>query len=724
MMFVILGVTIAAVYLAEQNRRTNHQQALDAQFQNQVQSFLKAQQTQLEAITEKCRSLAHAVRVRAALEERDVDDMYQNALTELEGTLDVTPEKPADAIRASFFRFLDAQGTLLSPQDHPAGMIDQPSLDERLTTMGQVLREDDEQAVGWLALARGNEPSSLREVVLTKIHNRDGTNLGTLVVGFPVSNLRGTSDDRDTTIKTGIWLNQRLYIEDLGLEDRYLVAQTISSASTRGKTNRFPVDLDAGSHLLCFKELDPETRFSPAYQVCLYPLATSIREEQALRWKIIAFGLLVLTGGFVASLFIAKQLSQPVEKIVAGSVENLTRRKQAEEDLRQTNRELEKALNELRATQKQIIQQERLSAIGQMASGIAHDFNNTLTPILGFSELLLESDTLLDDKNEARRCLEMLRTSAKDAASVVARLREFYRPADTDEEFPMVDLAKIIHQAVELTEPKWRSQTQAKGLTVDVMVEMREAPFVAGEESALREVLTNLIFNAVDAMPQGGSITLIAEIEGNDAVIRIRDTGTGMTETVRQRCLEPFFSTKGEHGTGLGLSMVYGIIERHRGKLEIESAVGHGTTFIIRIPLAENSSLPATEVSGQGATKSTLKVLIVDDEPSVLEVVSGYLRCDGHTVATATNGREALESFRQDQFDLVVLDRVMPEMSGDQTASIIKKVNQHIPVIMLTGFGTMIEATGSQPAGVDVVLTKPVTLATLRETIGNLLNAA
>ena len=161
-------------------------------------------------------------------------------------------------------------------------------------------------------------------------------------------------------------------------------------------------------------------RFAPAYQVCLYPLAASIREEQALRWKIIAFGLFVLSCGFAASLFIAKRLSQPVEKIVAGSVENLTRRKQAEEDLRQTNRELEKALNELRATQQQVIQQERLSAIGQMASGIAHDFNNTLTPILGFTELLLESETLLDDKAEARRCLEMLRTSAKDAASVVA----------------------------------------------------------------------------------------------------------------------------------------------------------------------------------------------------------------------------------------------------------------------------------------------------------------
>jgi signal transduction histidine kinase len=496
------------------------------------------------------------------------------------------------------------------------------------------------------------------------------------------------------------------------------------AASSQKTANHFPIDLENGPHLLYYKALDPETQFAPAYQVCLYPLSASIRDEQALRWKIIAFGLVVLSFGFAASLFVAKGLSKPVEKIVAGSVENLTRRKQAEEDLRETNRELEKALSELKATQQQVIQQERLSAIGQMASGIAHDFNNTLTPILGFSELLLESPRLLDDKPKARRCLEMLRTAAKDAASVVSRLREFYRPVETDEEFPVVDLAKIVQQAVSLTEPKWRRQTQATGLTVEVVAEIKATPFVAGQESALREVLTNLIFNAVDAMPQGGRISLETSIDGDHAVIRVRDNGTGMTESVRQRCLEPFFSTKGERGTGLGLSMVYGIVERHRGKLEIESAPGQGTTFIIRLPVADTSTALDSENSAQATSISPLNVLIVDDEPRVLEVVSEYLRCDGHSVSTALNGREGLEKFQRNQFDLVVLDRVMPEMSGDQTARFIKQVNERVPVIMLTGFGALIEVSGSQPAAVDVVLSKPVTLDALRKTIGKLLHAA
>jgi signal transduction histidine kinase len=726
MMLVVLAVTTATVYLAEKNRRANHQLLLDAQFQNRVQSFLKIQEAHSEIITEKCLALAHAVRLRAALEERDVDDLYRNALTELEGILDrsgASTESTPDAMHASFFRFLDADGLVLSPENLPVGMTDQTSIQEALSSMGKVLREEDDQAVGFIALVRGNRPSALCKVVLTKIRDRSGKSLGALVVGFPISHLEDTESDRAGAIKSGIWLSPRLYIDTLASADRRLVGERVRVASITETAGHFPIALESGPHLLYYKALDPETQFAPAYQVCLYPLATSVREEQALRWKIIAFGFVVLSFGFAASLFVAKGLAKPVEKIVAGSVENLTRRKQAEEDLRESNRELEKALEELKATQQQIIQQERLSAIGQMASGIAHDFNNTLTPILGFSELLLENDALLDNKKETRRCLEMLRTSAKDAANVVSRLREFYRPADTDEEFPIVDLAKIVQQAVSLTEPKWRSQTQARGLTVEVIAVAKASPFVAGQESALREVLTNLIFNAVDAMPEGGRISLETSVEGDDAVIRVRDTGTGMTESVRQRCLEPFFSTKGERGTGLGLSMVYGIVERHRGKLEIESAAGEGTTFIIRLPQAEASSLQAPILPGV-SSKSALNILVVDDEPRVLEVVSAYLRCDGHSVSTALSGREALEKFRRNQFDLVVLDRVMPEMTGDQTARFLKQMNQDIPVIMLTGFGALIEVTGSQPAAVDVVLSKPVTLDALRQTIGKLLHAA
>jgi CheY-like chemotaxis protein len=318
----------------------------------------------------------------------------------------------------------------------------------------------------------------------------------------------------------------------------------------------------------------------------------------------------------------------------------------------------------------------------------------------------------------------MLRTSAKDAANVVSRLREFYRPAGSDEEFPIVDLAKIVQQAVSLTEPKWRRQTQAHGVTVNVTAEIKATPFVAGQESSLREVLTNLIFNAVDAMPDGGQITLTTSVEDEQAVIRVRDNGTGMSEAVRQRCLEPFFSTKGDKGTGLGLSMVYGIVERHRGKLEIESAAGEGTTFIIRMPLADDSLGQNPVQQPESKPTSFLKVLLVDDEPNVLEVIQAYLRCDGHSVATASSGREALEKFRHNNFDLVVVDRVMPEMTGEQTARFIKQVRPDVPIVMLTGYGALIEVTGGQPEAIDLVMSKPVTLDALRKTVGKFLHAA
>jgi CheY-like chemotaxis protein len=286
----------------------------------------------------------------------------------------------------------------------------------------------------------------------------------------------------------------------------------------------------------------------------------------------------------------------------------------------------------------------------------------------------------------------------------------------------VVDLAKIVRQAVSLTEPKWRSQAQAKGLTVEVATEITASPFVAGEESALREVLTNLIFNAVDAMPNGGRICMETGIEEKRAVIRVKDSGTGMSESVRQRCLEPFFSTKGEHGTGLGLSMVHGIIERHRGKLAIESTPGEGTTFIISLPLAEETmAVVAAPERALTKPEAALNVLIVDDEAPVLEVLSRYLRCDGHAVATAASGREALEKFRRNAFDLVVIDRAMPEMSGEQTAQQIKKMNRNTPVIMLTGFSG---PNGAPHSAVDELLHKPVTMDVLRETIGRVLHAA
>ncbi|MBI1926092.1 response regulator [Candidatus Poribacteria bacterium] len=405
-------------------------------------------------------------------------------------------------------------------------------------------------------------------------------------------------------------------------------------------------------------------------------------------------------------------------KLVAleGIARDITERMQAEKELQESNRRLEEALEELRATQQQVIRQERLYALGTMASGIAHDFNNALSPILGFTEMLLDCPDMLDDKGRVIHALQMMNIAAKDAANTVRHLREFYRPREANENFQPCDLNQLVGVAISLTQPRWKAQAEAKGIPLCLKTDLQPIPLIAGVEVELREVLINLIFNAVDAMPDGGTITLRTRLDGNHVTLEVSDTGIGMTEEVKQHCLEPFFSTKGERGTGLGLAMVYGIIQRHRGTIAIESELGVGTTVHICLPVpkgqgAADNGRAAKVVSGP------LHVLVVDDEPLVTEIIADYLTGDGHTVETATDGWDALEKFQKGWFDFVITDQAMPGMSGDRLAAVIKRIAPTKPIILLTGFGDLMNEAGEKPANVDFIVSKPITLSMFREVL-------
>jgi PAS domain S-box-containing protein len=401
---------------------------------------------------------------------------------------------------------------------------------------------------------------------------------------------------------------------------------------------------------------------------------------------------------------------------VLGVFRDITERKRMEEDLKESNRRLEETLAELKATQQQIIQQERLRALGEMASGIAHDFNNALTPILGYSEVLLDVPELLNDKEKMKHYLKQMNTAAKDAQNTVSRLREFYRRREEDEIFMPVNLNQQVKQAIELTQPKWKGQAQSNGITISIETDLQKVPIISGNESDLRGVLTNLIINSVDAMKENGTITLRTRHKGKHVVLEVSDTGIGMTEKVKQRCFEPFFTTKIEHGTGLGLSIVYGIIQRHEGTIEVDSELGKGTTFIISLPI-QIERRGEERVQETVALSRSLYVLVVDDEPMVREVVTAYLTVDGHTFETATNGREGVEKFYKGKFDLVITDRAMPDMNGIQLAGLIKQIAPKAPVIMLTGFGDMMKFTGEMPVCVDCLVSKPVTLVEFRKAL-------
>lgn len=256
-----------------------------------------------------------------------------------------------------------------------------------------------------------------------------------------------------------------------------------------------------------------------------------------------------------------------------------------EERVQERTAQLQRALDDIQAAQRQMLEQERLSAFAEMAGGVVHDFSNALMAVIGYSDMLLvRNGEHLENKETAVEYLRIINTAGRDASEVVSRLRDFYRPRDNADLFESLCLNAILQEAVLMTRPKWEECGRASGRTISVVTDLGEPLRVSGNGAQLREMLTNLIFNAVDAMPAGGAITLRSNQDGSRAIIEVADTGAGMTPATRMRCLDPFFSTKGDKGTGLGLAMVFGIVQRHKGEIEIESELGLGTTIRICFP--------------------------------------------------------------------------------------------------------------------------------------------
>ncbi len=266
-----------------------------------------------------------------------------------------------------------------------------------------------------------------------------------------------------------------------------------------------------------------------------------------------------------------------------------------EETVGRRAHELEQALTELSAREQLLTEKQHLSAVGAMASGVAHDFNNALMLIMGSGEILLaDAERHCLTNENAIPLLKDIMTAARDASTLVGQLRKFSRSGETEEIHQPVHLNALIEQAVSFTKPKWDTQALGEGRRICVEVDSQDVPAVMGDAARLRDAITNLIFNAVDAMPKGGTLTLRTRVQGENALLEVSDTGTGMTDEVRQRCFEPFFTTKGQDGTGLGLAMVFGIAQHHSGTIDIASKPGKGTTFTLCLPtVAERSGVTA-----------------------------------------------------------------------------------------------------------------------------------
>ncbi len=393
--------------------------------------------------------------------------------------------------------------------------------------------------------------------------------------------------------------------------------------------------------------------------------------------------------------------------------------------------DLQKAYEELRQTQHSVVQQERLRALGQMASGIAHDINNALSPIVAFSELILKKAESLDDNS--RKNLKHIRTSAEDIAHIVTRMSEFYRRREDNEQLRSVNLNQLAQQVVELTSPRWRDIPLGQGIVIQVDKDFADnLPGLYANESDVREALTNVLLNAVDAMPKGGMITIATRcipLQTNNAtdkamghiVLEVRDTGIGMDEKTKQRCLEPFFSTKRSRGgAGLGLAMVYGMMERHDGSIQIESELGKGTTIQLIFPVRAPANGKADQIVTPQETPP-MRVLCIDDEPLLRELMKELLEYSKHVVETADSGENGLKRFESARsegkpFDLVITDLGMPHLDGRQVAERIKTQSPSTPVVLLTGWGAMLDDKG-QGSHIDAVVSKPPRLTELNETL-------
>lgn len=360
-----------------------------------------------------------------------------------------------------------------------------------------------------------------------------------------------------------------------------------------------------------------------------------------------------------------------------------------------------KDITEKKKMEEQLLQAEKLRSLAEMASGVAHDFNNALTSILGNTQLLLF--TVQDE--ELKRTLKIIEMVAKDSAKTVHRLQDFTR-ARTHQGLFKVDVNSIIRDSIEITKPKWKDETQWRGGHIELVSSLEEIPSVLGNTSELREVMTNIIFNAIEAMPEGGKIEIRTFQKGKEVFIQISDSGMGIEEDVRKKIFEPFFTTKPFTNTGLGLSMSYGIIRRFGGEIEVKSKVGHGTTFTIILPIGsegkEEATFPSVIKKGKKA-----RILVIDDEEFVRRIISRILAQVHHQVTLAEDGKKGVQLFKEEKFDMVLTDLGMPGMSGWEVCQAIKEISPQTPVGMITGWGAEMSRSKMEEHGLDFFISKP-----------------
>jgi signal transduction histidine kinase len=354
----------------------------------------------------------------------------------------------------------------------------------------------------------------------------------------------------------------------------------------------------------------------------------------------------------------------------------------------------------------------RMETLGRMTMGIAHDFNNLLSGILGHAELMQGALGRSIDIEALEEHVQTIQRAANDGGALIRKIQQYIRQ-EKETSFAPVDLPGLVQDCIVLTRPYWYNEPRRQGIAISVEQDLRTVPAISGSASELRDVLVNLILNAVHAMEaEGGLITFRTWVDGPQVLLSVSDTGSGMTKAVQQEIFKPLYTTK-EHGTGMGLAVAYGVIQEHGGRIAVESTPGAGTQFTVEFPTATTESVRPETKTDAGGSERPLRILVVDDESMVRTVLGRLLGLRGHTVVDVGSGPDGLACLAEQQFDAVITDHGMPDMSGREFARRVGESHPGIPVILLTG-----DTHAGKPEGsIVAVLAKPFRLDDIDEVL-------
>jgi signal transduction histidine kinase/CheY-like chemotaxis protein len=461
-------------------------------------------------------------------------------------------------------------------------------------------------------------------------------------------------------------------------------------------------------------------------------LTRILAEQRETRWRVSGAFLLSIGMAIALSLLLARTIVHPIrtvdsalQRMAAGEVTSIVgvanrdelgslvihvnRMSQQLDRLDARERQATRELESVREAQAQLVQAEKLRALGEMAGGVAHDFNNRLSVVLGQAEHMrtqLARNELTPAEMDRR--LQMIERAALDGAETVRRLFDFTRVTSRSDEMHPVDVSELFASVVAMAEPRWKDEARAGGRPIEIVTECDGGPTILGNPAELREGLLNLVFNALEAMPEGGRLTLASRIEGDWIRLEVKDTGIGMSAEIASRIFEPFFTTKGPQRSGLGLSVSYGIVRRHGGDLAVQSRPGRGTTFTITLPVRAVRSSEASRVGTASSPEPAgLRVLVVDDDDLVRETLADLCRSAGHHVCEASSGRAALGFLANHPVDLVCTDLGMPGLTGLELAPRIRSQWPAVKIALVTGWGVQLDPAQLRAEGVDFLITKP-----------------